>query len=84
MERMRTRSSSCLAITRGGGGGEAGLLPDGSDATTTRVGGYSGQGLDRKEAIQKNKRGGYHVRKSAAPGLPAWSPTAVLPRLEPA
>ena len=23
-------------------------------------------------------------RKSAAPGLPAWSPTAVLPRLEPA
>ena len=22
--------------------------------------------------------------KSAAPGLPAWSPTAVLPRLEPA
>ena len=22
-------------------------------------------------------------RKSAAPGLPAWSPTAVLPRLEP-
>ena len=34
---------------------------------------------------EKQKAGwGKEKTKSAAPGLPAWSPTAVLPRLEPA
>ena len=35
---------------------------------------------ERNETKEKKKR----CRKSAAPGLPEWSPTAVLPRLEPA
>jgi hypothetical protein len=38
-----------------------------------------------KEKQEKQKAGwGKEKTKSAAPGLPAWSPTAVLPRLEPA
>ena len=33
---------------------------------------------------EKQKAGwGKEKTKSAAPGLPAWSPTALLPRLEP-
>ena len=35
---------------------------------------------EKTETEKKKER----ERKSAAPGLPAWSPTAVLPRLEPA
>ena len=35
----------------------------------------------RKETRKEKKK---RCRKSAAPGLPAWSPTAVLPRLGPA
>ena len=36
-----------------------------------------------KEKQEKQKAGwGKEKTKSAAPGLPAWSPTAVLPRLE--
>jgi hypothetical protein len=38
----------------------------------------------KKERGKAKKRRGKRKRKSAAPGLPAWSPTAVLPRLEPA
>ena len=38
---------------------------------------------EKKKENAKRKK--WSIRKeSAAPGLPAWSPTAVLPRLEPA
>ena len=38
------------------------------------------KGKEKKEKKRRMMQNG----KSAAPGLPAWSPTAVLPRLEPA
>ena len=37
-----------------------------------------------KKEEKGRKKAEKRQMKSAAPGLPAWSPTAVLPRLEPA
>ena len=39
---------------------------------------------ERREMKEEEKKEKEEKAKSAAPGLPAWSPTAVLPRLEPA
>ena len=43
----------------------------------------SGQ-KEEKEGKEEQRKGKEREIKSAAPGLPAWSPTAVLPRLKPA
>ena len=39
---------------------------------------------ERREMKEEEKKEKEEKAKSTAPGLPAWSPTAVLPRLEPA
>ena len=76
MERMRTRSSSCLAITRGGGkAGPAGRQA----APLRRASGVTADRAIRKGLAKRRKEGGITREKAQHRAFPRGPPPQYYP-----